>query len=410
MAKKQKKSLLGGSSFLLPWRIIREQHLSKKDVKNVKNNMLLSTSTVNLIVAIILFVLTNILHLFMTISTNNKLIETYGIASLIGQAVLVAGCIITIVFILIGRSPKKPAVSFKLLRTAGILLYLSISSFAFLCILADAKMGFTKQSETLSASVIFLAILILIRPTHWVDAFLLDLGTAFGIFGISLYCFVVYKMGAIQYYTLIALLFPVIAYLVLGLLFFAETQRYKQILENERLHNRAYYDHLTHCKNRHALSEFLKENKNRWENKDNANLLMVLFDIDNFKLYNDQFSHLGGDYCLRSICDAVREEFPSPSLDFFRYGGEEFLMFFELRNPEDAPLIMQKIRLAISKLDIVAPEGAPKKMVTISLGGLLINNVDQFEFENEMKTVDSYLYKAKANGKDVACFNGQIIN
>lgn len=410
MAKNHKRSFFGSITFLLPWRVIREQHLSKKDVKNVKNNMTITSSFVNLIVSILLFLLTVLLHLFMAISTRGHMVETYGFMSLMAQIILGIGSLATLILIIISKNVKNLRICIRLSRIAGILLYLSITGFAYCCIFADAQMGFTKDSETLSASVIFLAILILIRPTHWVDAFLLDLGTAFGTVGVSLYCFLTFNMGAIQYYTLIALFFPIIAYLVLALLFFAETQRYKQLLENERLHNRAYYDHLTHCKNRHALSEFLQENKNRWESKDNANLLMVLFDIDNFKLYNDQFSHLGGDYCLRSICDAVREEFPSPSLDFFRYGGEEFLMFFELRNPEDAPLIMQKIRLAISKLDIVAPEGAPKKMVTISLGGLLINNVDQFEFENEMKTVDSYLYKAKANGKDVACFNGQIIN
>ena len=137
---------------------------------------------------------------------------------------------------------------------------------------------------------------------------------------------------------------------------------------------------------------------------------MILFDIDDFKLYNDQYSHLGGDYCLKSICDAIRQEFPSPSLDFFRYGGEEFLLFFELRNPEDAPHVLEKVRQAISKLDIVAPNGAPKKMVTISLGGLLIKEIDIFNFEEEMKIVDAYLYKAKRSGKDVACYNNTIIN
>ena len=193
-------------------------------------------------------------------------------------------------------------------------------------------------------------------------------------------------------------------------LFYAESQRYKEVLENEQLHNRAYYDNLTRCKNRHALTEFLRENQYRWDKKDNVNLLMILFDIDNFKLYNDQFSHLGGDYCLRSICDAIRKEFPSPSLDFFRYGGEEFLLFFELKNPDDAPTVLEKVRESISNLDMVAPKGAPKKMVTISVGGMLLRNVKGFEFEHQMKIVDEYLYKAKNSGKDVVCYNGNLIN
>ena len=68
-----------------------------------------------------------------------------------------------------------------------------------------------------------------------------------------------------------------------------------------------------------------------------------MFDIDNFKEYNDQFSHLSGDYCLKSICDGIRKTFPSPSLDFFRYGGEEFLLFLELSNEEDPRYVIEKV-------------------------------------------------------------------
>ena len=38
-------------------------------------------------------------------------------------------------------------------------------------------------------------------------------------------------------------------------------------------------------------------------------------------------------------------------------------------------------------LDITAPKGAPKDVVTISVGGLLIKSIKSFSFEEEMKTV-----------------------
>jgi diguanylate cyclase (GGDEF)-like protein len=152
----------------------------------------------------------------------------------------------------------------------------------------------------------------------------------------------------------------------------------------------------------------LKENALRWNNKD-VKLLIIMFDIDNFKLYNDQFSHPGGDYCLKTIAEAIRKEFPAPGLDFFRYGGEEFLLFFELNDPNDAPKYVEQTRKAIKELKLEAPKGAPKDMVTISVGGLLLNNVHGFSFEEQMKLVDSYLYTAKANGKDVCVFDGSVI-
>lgn len=411
MAKEAKKGILSGSLiFLFPTLLIKKNHLSKKDVKTIKGNLTTSFSQINFIVAIVLIALIAILHVFMEFDSNFHYIEVYDIMSLVGQIILVTGAIVTIVLILISKNTKKRDSAVIYARIAGDILYLGASLYMLCCVIADARMKYTFNSETLSAGIIFIAILVLIQPMHWTDAVILNLFTSLGIVAIAIYGALSLNMGALLYYILIALIFPFAGYMVTSLLFYAETQRYKEILENEKLHNRAYYDNLTRCKNRHALSEYLKENKSRWKRKENVNLLMVLFDIDNFKLYNDQFSHLGGDYCLRSICDAIRQEFPSPSLDFFRYGGEEFLLFFELKEPEEAPMILEKVREAISGLDIVAPNGAPKKMVTISVGGMLLRNVKEFVFEEEMKTVDEYLYKAKNSGKDVVCYNGQLIN
>ena len=136
---------------------------------------------------------------------------------------------------------------------------------------------------------------------------------------------------------------------------------------------------------------------------------MIMFDIDNFKEYNDQFSHPGGDYCLRSVADAVRKEFPSPNLDFFRYGGEEFILFLEIRNIKDAKKIILQVRNAIKSLNIEAPEGAPKEMVTVSVGGLTVVTPTDFNFDEYLRQVDKYLYKAKGAGKDICCLNDTIV-
>lgn len=410
MAKTRKESFHESLIFLFPGRLIRKNHLSKKDVRKIKDNLTTSLSLVYLIVGVIAAVLMAILHTVMRISSGDQYAETYGLMALVGQLFLMSSGVVVAGLVIISRFVKKPQTAVILSRIAGDLLYLGTAIYMFSCIYSDAKMGYTSNSETLSGGIIFIAILMLVQPMYWTDAIILDLGITIGVISLSVYCQFTYDMGALLYYILIALVFPLATYLVVSLLFYAELQRYKEVMENEKLHNRAYYDNLTRCKNRHALSEYLKENQVRWNRKENINLLMVLFDIDDFKLYNDQFSHLGGDYCLKSVCEAVRQEFPSPSLDFFRYGGEEFLLFFELRNPDHAPEILEKIRKSISSLELNAPNGAPKKMVTISVGGMLLRNVKGFVFENELRIVDKYLYQAKNSGKDVVCYNGQIIN
>ena len=408
--KKKKDQILDTLIFLFPARLVRTHHFSKKDVKNIKGNLTKSFSLVDLIIASVLLLIILALFIFMNISTNGHYAEKYGVASFIAAIILQAGCLSTIILIVLSRIVKSDKTSKVLMRIGEDMLYAAGAMYMLLCVFADAQMGFTKESETLSASIIFVTVLILIQPMHWTDAIIADLSTSVGIITVTILGASLYKMSAVHYYMLIAVLFPFTGYLFYSLLFYAESQRYTQELEKERLHNRAYYDYLTRCKNRHALNEFITENKTRWETRDNINLLIIIFDIDDFKKYNDQFSHLGGDYCLRSICDAIRHEFPSPSLDFFRYGGEEFLLFFELRNPEDAPKILNSVKNSVSILEIEAPQGAPKRMVTISVGGLLLKSISKFDFEEEMKAVDSYLYKAKSSGKDVVCFNGEIIN
>ena len=408
--KEKKEKLANSLIFMSPRRLIRSDHFTKKDVRNIKYNLTWSFSLVYMIIAAILAVLMSALYVFMSINSNNQFIEVYGLPAFFGLITVIACSGLSVILTVLSRILKDKKKALILCRIAGDILYIGAATYMLSCIFSDAQMGFTANQEALSASIIFIAILALIQPMNWIDAAILDTLVSIGIIVDTFVCLNLFQMGAVQYYILIAIFFLFACYMVVSLLFYAESQRYKQVLENERLHNRAYYDNLTRCKNRHALSEFLNENKYRWENKENINLLIVLFDIDDFKKYNDQFSHLGGDYCLKSICDAIRHEFPSPSLDFFRYGGEEFLLFFELRNIEDAPIMLNKIKESVSTLDITAPKGAPKQMVTISVGGLLIRNIQEFEFENEMKIVDAYLYKAKNAGKDVVCYNGDLIN
>ena len=135
-----------------------------------------------------------------------------------------------------------------------------------------------------------------------------------------------------------------------------------------------------------------------------------MFDIDNFKQYNDQFSHLGGDYCLKAITEAVRHEFPAPDLDFYRFGGEEFLLFFETNTKFDAMQIMQRVKNCIKRKEIEAAKGAPYKVVTVSVGGLFARVTGEFNYEENLALVDKFLYKAKASGKDICVLNGEAIS
>ena len=398
-----------GLIFLLPHKVINEKHFSKRDVLQIKNNINSNLTIIRLIIAGVLYFVSMVLMISMNNATGGKQIEVYGLGSTISQIISMLACLLTISTLLISIFSKNKKLSAILKRVGSITLYIGLAAQMLIGIYADAEQGFTARAEeTMSASIVIISIVMLIQPAFWLDAIILNGGTIVSLIALSLYCADTFGMKGVHYYILVAVIFPVACYFVVTLLFYAEAQHYCDVLENAMLNDKAYYDNLTKCKNRHALTDFLKNKSKELKGK-TSNLLIILFDIDDFKKYNDQFSHLGGDYCLRSIADAVRKEFVSPSLDFFRYGGEEFLLFFDLNDKNEAPIIMEKVRNVIKNLKLEAPKGAPKNYVTISLGGVLIEKLETFDFNDELALVDKYLYIAKANGKDVSCYNGELI-
>ena len=403
---KEKTRFKQRALYLYPLSLIRNRHLSSRDVRKIKDNISLNMAIMRLVVASLLMLFTIGMIITMGVATKWKQIEVYGLSSALAQAISIIAYVATVIIEIISFF-KKDKASVILNRVAAIILYIGVACQMFFGIYADTEMGFTTEKETLSASIIFFAVLLVFQPAYWTDAIILDFSTMSVCVGLSIFLNIRFGMKALHYYIAIAIALPLFCYFIVTLLFYAECQHYKELIENERLTNKAYYDNLTLCKNRHALNLCIEENKARWEEND-TNLLLALFDIDNFKDYNDRFSHQGGDYCLKAIADKIRNIFPSPNLDFFRYGGEEFLLILELEDPSSVFETIQKIKDSIQEMNIEAPEGAPEKVVTISMGATLLRDFNNFSFDKEIEKIDRYLYKAKNNGKNISCLDDKL--
>ncbi len=396
-------------TFLYPNFVIKSKNFTRQDVRKIKDNITINFGVIRLATAVLIFLVSFFLMLFMRDKTGGQQVEVYGLASIVSQIVSMFGAIMTFGLIVPTLFIKNERVNATLNRIAAIILFCALGAQMLLGIYSDAHMQISTQTETISASIVIISLLFLIQPAYWIDALICNATLVVSYFVICTYCSYVFEMKVFYYYALVGTLYPIFCYCVISLLFYAESQHYKDILDNERLTDEAYYDSLTQCKNRYSLTKYLKDNEKRWEYEE-VNLLIILFDIDNFKQYNDQFSHIGGDYCLKLITESIRRTFVSPSLDFFRYGGEEFLLFFELDNPDEAASYLEKARNSVKELKIESPKGSPKDVVTISLGGVLLTNIKDFSFEDEMRKVDEYLYISKGAGKDISCLNGHLIS
>ena len=396
-------------SFLFPLFTIRDGHLSKNDVKNIKISLSHKMSAASLVIGALLFLISVLLLISMSISTHGNNIETYGLASFIAQIVSAACSALVIIFEIVSLKSKNQDIKNCFSHIACTLMYLTMEFYLFMSFYADASKGFLSKSETISASLTLISLLILIQPVFWRQAIILDGSVSIGLIVLSIVFANVFDIKALMYYIFIAIIYPIVSYLIIAILFYAETQKYLEELRNEVLQNTAMYDELTLCKNRYALKEDLAINVKRFDVDKDASFLVMMFDIDNFKLYNDQFSHISGDYCLKAIAECVRKVFPTPRLDFYRYGGEEFLFMVEVENYQKAEIAMERIRNSIKGLGIVAAKGAPNQFVTISAGGCFAKAADFKDFESLIKRVDEYLYKAKGEGKDICVLDGKNI-
>lgn len=174
-------------------------------------------------------------------------------------------------------------------------------------------------------------------------------------------------------------------------------------LENARLYKEvkdlAITDGLTGLFNHRYFQEQLAKEINRARRYSRA-LSLVMFDIDNFKGFNDRYGHLTGDAILRGIANILKNN--AREVDIVcRYGGEEFMVILPETDTTGARFIADKIREAVGTQLSVEPELQNVGEVTISGG------VTQYELKMEKEefihTTDVALYQAKKEGKNRIC-------
>jgi two-component system, cell cycle response regulator len=156
-------------------------------------------------------------------------------------------------------------------------------------------------------------------------------------------------------------------------------------------------DHLTGLGNRKRLDEDLAEWTARAE-RYGDNFSIALFDIDNFKGYNDKFGHLAGDEVLRSVAGTlVRACRLGDSA--YRYGGEELLVALAGQSLQDARTTGERMREAIETMAI--PSGHPtSEIITASAGVAELQGGDHETFSQLLARADAALYQAKESGRN----------
>ena len=152
---------------------------------------------------------------------------------------------------------------------------------------------------------------------------------------------------------------------------------------------RSEIDPLTGCLNRNAYDKILAHEVKL---KD-PSFCLVMLDIDHFKLVNDSFGHDAGDQVLRRVTETVREHI-SHQMKFFRWGGEEFVIYCPQMSRLEAAEVAELLRVAVVDARIL-----PQQPVTISLGVASWHG-EQDDLDAMFRRLDSALYRAKRTGRN----------
>lgn len=126
---------------------------------------------------------------------------------------------------------------------------------------------------------------------------------------------------------------------------------------------------------------------------------VCIFDIDNFKMYNDTFGHPAGDKVIAAVAKTAAARL-NRSTDFVaRYGGEEFVSIILGDRAEKIFAHLQKIRQAVEDLHI-PHSSLVSEWVTISVGGVTVVPTAENPCSVYLKIADTMLYDAKRHGRN----------
>lgn len=165
----------------------------------------------------------------------------------------------------------------------------------------------------------------------------------------------------------------------------------KDITEQKRLENElkemSIKDSLTGLYNQRYFYDRLESEIERARRQRHP-LSLLLFDIDQFKTYNDCHGHLEGDKVLRSVGQVV-VECTREHVDIgFRYGGDEFTVILPEAQEAQALIIAERIRTYF--------EAKHFDMLTLSVG--LMSYREGSSLRSFIRFADAMMYDAKRSG------------
>lgn len=175
-------------------------------------------------------------------------------------------------------------------------------------------------------------------------------------------------------------------------------QSHEMLKEIETLKAVSLHDPLTEVYNRRAYDNQLPKTLAAFKSKGLKACSLVVFDIDNFREFNNTYGHLAGDRVLAYVARLTRESLRSDDL-IFRYGGDEFVILMPNANLEAAMKVAEKVRLNITSVEFKLFKNSDVTVrVTVSMGVAEVNLED--DPGSFFSRADQAMYTSKSRGRN----------
>jgi diguanylate cyclase (GGDEF)-like protein len=177
--------------------------------------------------------------------------------------------------------------------------------------------------------------------------------------------------------------------------------------EFEKMEAKTYTDALTGLYNHRYFVKRLNEEIQR-ASRYKRRLGLMLFDIDDFKVFNDKFGHQWGDELLRVMGMTLSKSLRSVDI-VSRYGGDEFCIIMPEADRSTCAIFMERLRKSIADTDFRVRENGFEGRVTISIGAAIFPD-DADNADRLIYSADMALLRSKAKGRNCStCFTAELL-
>lgn len=167
------------------------------------------------------------------------------------------------------------------------------------------------------------------------------------------------------------------------------------VITHERNEQLATTDPLTGIYNRRYFFEYAARTIDL-SNRYGDSVSCIYIDLNDFKPINDNYGHDAGDLALKKMVSCIMSRIRRTDV-FARLGGDEFAVLLPRINMEEAGILAENLRLAVSEISF-KEEGYPDMRLSASFG-LASTRPQDSNLEDMINRADEAMYEDKKASK-----------